>query len=73
MAISHVQYGSGFRADLERIGRAARRHDALLVVDVIQAMGALPINVEAELIDAAAGRMSQMAAHAGRRRAAVFF
>nr|MBA2733251.1 aminotransferase class V-fold PLP-dependent enzyme [Acidobacteriota bacterium] len=55
VAISHVQYGSGFRADLERIGRAARSHDALLVVDVIQAMGALPINVEAELIDVAAG------------------
>jgi len=55
VAISYVQYGSGFRADLERIGRAARRNDALLVVDVIQAMGVLPINVEAELIDAAAG------------------
>jgi selenocysteine lyase/cysteine desulfurase len=54
VAISHVQYASGFRADLERIGRAARAHDALLVVDVIQAMGVLPINVEAELIDAAA-------------------
>ena len=55
VAISHVQYGSGFRADLERVGRAARRRDALLVVDVIQAMGVLPINVEAELIDVAAG------------------
>lgn len=55
VAISHVQYASGFRADLERLGRAARSHDALLVVDVIQAMGALPIDVEAELIDAAAG------------------
>jgi cysteine desulfurase / selenocysteine lyase len=55
VAISHVQYGSGFRADLERIGRAARTHDALLVVDMIQAMGALPVNVEAQLIDAAAG------------------
>ena len=55
VAISHVQYASGFRADLERLGRAARSHDALLVVDVIQAMGALPISVEAELIDAAAG------------------
>jgi cysteine desulfurase/selenocysteine lyase len=55
VALSQVQYGSGFRADLERIGRAARLHDALLVVDVIQGMGALPLNVEAELIDAAAG------------------
>jgi selenocysteine lyase/cysteine desulfurase len=56
VAISQVQYGSGFRADLERIGRAARaRADALLVVDVIQAMGALPIGPEAEWIDVAAG------------------
>jgi len=55
VAISYVQYGSGFRADLERLGRAARRHDALLVVDVIQAMGVLPIDVNAQLIDVAAG------------------
>lgn len=55
IAVSQVQYGSGYRADLERLGRAARARDALLVVDVIQAMGALPVNVEAELIDAAAG------------------
>ena len=55
VAISQVQYASGFRADLERIGRAARRHDALLVVDVIQAMGVIPTDVHAELIDAAAG------------------
>lgn len=54
IAISHVQYASGFRADLERIGQAARAHDALLVVDVIQAMGVVPTNVEAELIDVAA-------------------
>ncbi|MDX6692907.1 MAG: hypothetical protein QOF02_510 [Blastocatellia bacterium] len=55
VAISHVQYASGFRADLERLGRAARARDALLVVDVIQSMGVVPIDVEAELVDAAAG------------------
>ena len=54
VAISQVQYASGFRADLERIGRAARCHDALLVVDLIQALGVIPIDVESELIDAAA-------------------
>ncbi len=54
VAISWVQYASGFRADLERLGRAARAHDALLVVDVIQALGVLPIDVEAELVDVAA-------------------
>lgn len=55
VAISHIQYASGFRADLERIGRAARSHDALLVVDVIQALGAVPIDVKSDLIDVAAG------------------
>ncbi len=55
VAISQVQYGSGFRADLERIGQAARAHDALLVVDVIQAMGVIETSVGNELIDAAAG------------------
>jgi selenocysteine lyase/cysteine desulfurase len=55
VAISQIQYASGFRADLERLGRAARSHDALLVVDVIQALGVVPIDVESELIDVAAG------------------
>jgi cysteine desulfurase/selenocysteine lyase len=55
VAISQVQYASGFRADLERIGRVARAHDALLVVDLIQALGVIPIAVEAELVDVAAG------------------
>lgn len=55
VAISQVQYASGFRADLERIGRAARAHDALLVVDVIQAMGVVETSVGDLLVDAAAG------------------
>ncbi len=55
VAISQVQYASGFRADLHRLGQAARAHDALLVVDVIQAMGVVETNVDDELIDAAAG------------------
>lgn len=54
VAISQVQYASGFRADLERIGRATRAHDALLVVDVIQGLGVIPIDVQSELIDVAA-------------------
>jgi selenocysteine lyase/cysteine desulfurase len=55
VAISHVQYASGFRADLERLGRAARAHDALLVVDVIQGLGVIPLDVAGELVDVAAG------------------
>jgi selenocysteine lyase/cysteine desulfurase len=55
IAISHVQFASGFRVDLERLGRLARQHDALLVVDVIQSLGAVPLDVGAELVDVAAG------------------
>ena len=55
IAISHVQFASGFRTDLERLGRIARQHDALLVADVIQSLGVIPIDVGAELVDVAAG------------------
>ena len=55
VTISAVQYDSGFRADLERIGRAARNVDALFCVDVIQAFGAEPLDLPAQLVDAASG------------------
>jgi len=55
VSISAVQYGSGFRADLERIGQAARAVDALFVVDIIQAFGAMPLDLPAQSVDAAAG------------------
>ena len=55
VAISAVQFASGFRADLERIGRAARKFDALFVVDMIQGFGTLPFDLEAQFVDAAAG------------------
>ena len=55
VAISHVQFASGFRSDLERLGRFVRQRDALLVVDVIQSLGVVPIDVEAEFVDVAAG------------------
>jgi len=55
VAISQVQFASGFRADIARLAEAARRYDALLVVDVIQALGVVPTDVEKEGIDVAAG------------------
>jgi selenocysteine lyase/cysteine desulfurase len=55
VAISHVQFASGFRTDLARLGQLVRQQDALLVVDAIQALGVIPIDVEAELVDVAAG------------------
>jgi selenocysteine lyase/cysteine desulfurase len=55
VSISAVQFSTGFRADLERIGRAARAQDALFVVDIIQALGAMPLDLPAQFVDAACG------------------
>ena len=55
VALSSVQYASGFRADLERVGRAARSADALFCVDIIQGFGQLPYDLPGELVDAACG------------------
>ncbi|MDT8408506.1 MAG: aminotransferase class V-fold PLP-dependent enzyme [Wenzhouxiangellaceae bacterium] len=45
MAVSSVRYDSGVRLDLARLGRACRDHGALLAVDAIQHLGALPLDV----------------------------
>ena len=45
LAISFVQFDSGFRADLKRIGALCRDNGTLLLVDAIQGLGALPLNV----------------------------
>ncbi len=55
VAISSVQYGSGFRADLERIGRAARAVDALFAVDIIQGLGQMGYDLSAQFVDIASG------------------
>ncbi len=55
VSISAVQYASGFRADLERIGEAARKVDALFAVDIIQALGTTPFDLNALKVDIAAG------------------
>ena len=55
VSISAVQFASGFRADLERIGRAARKADALFAVDIIQGLGAMKFDLPAQFVDIAAG------------------
>src|SRR6185437_3408472 len=45
LAISYVQYLSGYRAELEAIGEICRRRGCLFCVDAIQGMGAFPIDV----------------------------
>ena len=53
LTLSWVQYASGYRADLVRLGEACRERGALFVVDVIQGLGALALNVEHDLVDVA--------------------
>ncbi len=47
LALSSVQYATGFRSDLKRLGAACRERGALFVVDAIQSLGALALDVEA--------------------------
>jgi len=55
VTISAVQFSSGFRADLERIGAAARAVDALFAVDIIQALGTTRFDLPAQYVDIASG------------------
>ncbi len=54
LAISFVQFLTGYRAPLETIGEICRRNNCIFLVDAIQGLGAFPIDVEACHIDALA-------------------
>ncbi len=47
VAISAVQYASGLRLDLPRLGAGCRERGVLLCVDAIQQLGAQPFDVQA--------------------------
>jgi cysteine desulfurase/selenocysteine lyase len=51
LAISAVQFTSGWVADLPALGRACRENGAFLVVDAIQALGQVPVDVRASHVD----------------------
>ncbi len=55
VAISSIQYNSGFVADLEKIGRAVRSVDALFAVDIIQGLGARGYDLPSSFVDIACG------------------
>ena len=54
LAISFVQYLTGYRADVAAIGEICRRHGAIYFVDAIQGLGAFPLDVRVAHIDALA-------------------
>lgn len=47
ISVSSVQYGTGLRMDLTRLGRFCRNHGILFCVDAIQSLGALRMDVQA--------------------------
>jgi selenocysteine lyase/cysteine desulfurase len=52
VAISWVQFSSGFRSDLRRIGQFCRERDIIFMIDAIQALGGLELDVERDSVDA---------------------
>ncbi|MDD4149556.1 MAG: aminotransferase class V-fold PLP-dependent enzyme [Bacteroidales bacterium] len=55
VAIAAVRFNSGFRPNLAMIGKIAHEKGALFLVDVAQAAGMIPIDVEKDQIDVMAG------------------
>ncbi|HAZ60401.1 MAG TPA: aminotransferase [Gammaproteobacteria bacterium] len=53
LSISACQYINGMKMSLDRLGDYCRRRDILFVVDAIQAIGAVPFDVEACQCDVA--------------------
>ncbi|MBU0704961.1 MAG: aminotransferase class V-fold PLP-dependent enzyme [Chloroflexi bacterium] len=51
VAVSAVQFLTGFKSDLQALGRWCQEHEAYFVVDGIQALGVAPIDVQACQID----------------------
>lgn len=51
VAISHVEFGNGFRNDLSAIGSLCRERGVLFVVDAIQSLGQMPVNVQETPVD----------------------
>lgn len=54
LAISFVQFLTGYRAPLQAIGEICHRNHCILLVDAIQGLGAFPLDVRACHVDALA-------------------
>ena len=47
VAVSHVQFATGYRVDLELLAEACRERGAMLVLDAIQSLGVVPLDLQA--------------------------
>lgn len=51
LALSQVQFATGYRADIERLGPICRARGILLAVDATQGLGAAPLDVRTAQVD----------------------
>ncbi len=51
VSVSSVQYGTGLKLDLNRLGNEIKSRDILFCVDAIQSVGATPLDVQRDQID----------------------
>jgi selenocysteine lyase/cysteine desulfurase len=51
LAVSWVQFSTGYRADLDRLSAACRANGTYFVVDAIQGVGQLPLDVKKTSVD----------------------
>jgi cysteine desulfurase / selenocysteine lyase len=51
LAVSHVEFHTGYRLDLDALGAAARETGTFFVVDAIQGLGHVPLDVRATPVD----------------------
>jgi selenocysteine lyase/cysteine desulfurase len=59
VAVSHVQFGTGYRSDLKKLGELVHSHDGFLVVDIIQSAGWEAIDLPSLGVDFAAGQATK--------------
>ncbi|MFW9769439.1 MAG: aminotransferase class V-fold PLP-dependent enzyme [Candidatus Thorarchaeota archaeon] len=59
LAISQIQFGTGFRSDLKELANLAHSHGALLSADIIQAAGCFDTNLVKSGVDFATGQSAK--------------
>jgi cysteine desulfurase/selenocysteine lyase len=59
IAVSQIQFGSGYRSDLNALARLAHENGALLSVDVIQAAGCFDTDLSKADVDFATGQAAK--------------
>ena len=51
VTISHVEFASGFRNDIQALGEICRERDIWFIVDAIQSLGAIEVDVKSANVD----------------------